>query len=120
MKSETGNAALRHVMTFGKHVGKTFDWVVENDLRYAKWALQNEDPSPLMKEFADYVKEKYVLFGKYEKKTYEYVEKTDPRYLEWAQKQDSDHMGMRMIQQYIDRKRKSGEDNRLEKRRRKE
>ena len=30
------------VMTYGKHQGRTFDWVIRNDPKYAHWAMERE------------------------------------------------------------------------------
>lgn len=43
------------VMRFGKHKGKSFKWVAENDESYCKWVLSLEAPGAI-KPFQDWLK----------------------------------------------------------------
>ena len=44
-------------LTFGKHSGKTFSWVINNDMGYAKWAIQEPRTSmnSQFNQFIDYI-----------------------------------------------------------------
>ena len=57
---ETDSPGLdKDLITFGKHMGKTYETVLRTDLPYCQWALQTvesgDSHSPQLKKFAKYV-----------------------------------------------------------------
>jgi hypothetical protein len=45
------------MLTFGKHRGKTFEYVFENDFNYCNWCLKQTPHNQNMKDFAAFVKQ---------------------------------------------------------------
>lgn len=46
----------KKMVTFGKHVGKSFAWVYANEQGYVRWALKEKAPNGKLKDFVDYCK----------------------------------------------------------------
>merc|ERR1719277_480045 len=55
-QSRQGASGPDAVMTVGMHKGRTFADLKANEPDYANWVLRQEEPSEVMKSFADYLK----------------------------------------------------------------
>ncbi len=43
------------LLTFGRYMGKTFEYVKNTDISYCNWALKQVKPNGRMKEFQNYL-----------------------------------------------------------------
>jgi hypothetical protein len=46
------------VMTFGRHKGKTYDYIYDNDKQYVKWVITSKDSEKYVKKIKAYFTER--------------------------------------------------------------
>eukprot|EP00747_Dinoflagellata_sp_TGD_P216943 gnl/TRDRNA2_/TRDRNA2_89409_c0_seq2.p1 gnl/TRDRNA2_/TRDRNA2_89409_c0~~gnl/TRDRNA2_/TRDRNA2_89409_c0_seq2.p1 ORF type:complete len:292 (-),score=49.85 gnl/TRDRNA2_/TRDRNA2_89409_c0_seq2:42-917(-) len=106
--AEPGETAEKK-LTFGKHRGRTFADMKDNEPEYVSWALSQSEPSGALADFIGYLKaegvtkdnrparpapaepammaENVLTFGKHKGRTFAAVKDTEPKYVLWALEQ---------------------------------
>lgn len=85
-----------NIINFGKHKGRTFKDIFDNELSYCKWIINNEDsnPDPYFITFQRYCRKNsknfninedsnVITFGQYKNRKFSEVLKEDPKYCIW-------------------------------------
>jgi len=107
-------------MTVGMHKGRTFADLKANEPDYANWVLRQEEPSEVMKSFADYLKaegvsvaqpsagelppaapETVMNIGKHKGRTFADLKEHEPEYISWALKQEEPSNIMKAFTDYL-------------------
>ena len=57
-KSQKSSSDSKDMLTFGKHNGKQFSWVYQNDNQYCTWAIEQGPKTPEFERFRKYCQEK--------------------------------------------------------------
>lgn len=77
----------RVVVPFGKHRGRTYRWVYENESGYAEWAASQLNPSPMLRDFANYIRmqwrNEHERAAEEEEAAQEEEEDAEPETVDW-------------------------------------
>jgi len=79
---------------FGKYKSKTIEYIIENDINYAKWMF--EHPKLVLDEYITEIlsdafhdkDEHYLTFGKYKNKSLSWIKENDLKYIDYLQKNE--------------------------------
>eukprot|EP00746_Dinoflagellata_sp_MGD_P136097 gnl/MRDRNA2_/MRDRNA2_70080_c0_seq1.p1 gnl/MRDRNA2_/MRDRNA2_70080_c0~~gnl/MRDRNA2_/MRDRNA2_70080_c0_seq1.p1 ORF type:complete len:761 (-),score=134.83 gnl/MRDRNA2_/MRDRNA2_70080_c0_seq1:12-2144(-) len=106
------------VFTTGKHKGRRFIDLIEEEPEYVSWALKQPNPSGDLKEFVDYLKlqgqfggqkkleriwgpNATLTRGKHQGRTWADVKKNEPDYVSWALRQQAPSGDLKPFVDYL-------------------
>ncbi len=79
---------------FGKYKSKTIEYIIENDINYAKWVF--EHPTLVLDEYITKIlsdtfldkNECYLNFGKHKNKSLSWIKENDLKYIDYLKKNE--------------------------------
>ena len=82
------------IIDFGKYKSKSIDYILENDMNYAKWIFEHPTltvDDNVRKILENIFKDKddhYLNFGKYKNKSLTWIKQNDKKYIDYLKKND--------------------------------
>ena len=82
------------MINFGKYKSQTIEYIIENDINYAKWMFEHPTlvlDDNITKILSDTFKDKnehYLTFGKYKNKSVSWIKENDLKYIDYLKKNE--------------------------------